>query len=494
MRYVDSVYRRVLSVDDVSQIACKFEADFSYFDYDAEFPGERGKMISRMRTPFEYFDDVNRKYERRATPDVGSLRDLRLVSKAFNIAATYVLFRSTRTLWFLGGTYRKTSEGAVARSILCRANYLPSQIKHLKAKFGSDIFTKICLDDLDWGDQEERKLDSWKMSNFISRFSNVLSSLSQLVSLEISAGTWANQLIYDGFEYYADSLELDVIDSFMAQISTALSTTPFVNLIELRLSLPCTHNFTIIGQSIPDALLQRLKSICFAVTDSTGLGGSKQHIAWTPWTDEDTGGEPYLPLSNLQEHYPNSEHASAMFGLASRCQNLESLTLESTHRLYCDLRSSSTSKLAFVSLDRMIISAARLITLLPPSTLTRLWLHDIELKSGTWADVFDHLQTCEKLEYLNPADCSYAKRGRSKHLRHYYPGWDGERRNLWSMHDPDADSLWAIGRHLADKAGGRKHYPDLDTEQLMLSQDDGRDDDDDGGVGSEEEDDDQEEE
>ncbi|KAE8445438.1 hypothetical protein EG329_013451 [Mollisiaceae sp. DMI_Dod_QoI] len=289
--------------------------------------------------------------------------------------------------------------------------------------------------------------------------------MSEIESLSIFTGLWQSRFIGRTGDAYAPDINITLLEFFMEQLSHTLSTDSFSCLTGLQLSLPCTHDFLVLGKALPESLLLRIKRLFLAVMDATGPGGSRQY---TRWTDAHGDGDTRYPLSNLQQRYPNREYTYAMFDIAARCQNLEILGLECSHRLDCDLLSLSTSKLSSLYLQRMTASVSKLIELLSPSTLSRLWIEGIELTSGTWAEVFIHLQNCEKLEYLNPSNCSYARGGSSIHLR----AWNGrlweDTTNLWSIHAPDESTLVNLVERLTEKAGGRENYPDLNMEQSVL--------------------------
>ncbi|KUJ14555.1 uncharacterized protein LY89DRAFT_784480 [Mollisia scopiformis] len=420
-------------------------------------------------TRTSYYKLIQQWFNKKPRPDVKNLRNLRLVSKAFNAAATVVLFRSTSARWWLGAAcLRGQLNASIQNSILSPASPLPNKIKYLDIDFRH---TGLRL--LDYPPTNPRSPAHAESRELIYQLSNVLSSIPDLRSLSISTGTWTSHMepvFYDSdddvdipAEPYAEDVDILAVSALMGQISLAFSAMTYPHLTELWLSLPCTHDFSMLGKSLP--LFEQLKSLFLLVADETGPGGSLP-VTGEPsrFSDEDDD----MPSSNLQQQYPNKDYAAAMFEVVSRCTNLEILGLKCTHKLDDDLLSLNTSRLRCLSLHRMTISASKLIELLPPSTIARLWFESIELTSGTWADVFGHLQNCEKVEYINPSNCSYTRDGSSSHLILWARGPWKDSENVWSTHRPDQSSLVGLVEGIIDKWGGRENYPSLDMEQSML--------------------------
>ncbi|KAF8860524.1 hypothetical protein BDZ45DRAFT_308565 [Acephala macrosclerotiorum] len=416
-----------------------------------------------MISPFFNYDLITAWYDRKSKPEIKTLRDLRLVSKRFDIAARAVLFRSTHGIWVPGNP---NPWWAFASNLPCSGRP-PKHLKHLKINLGPAFTSSTLLEESQT--EYENHLNS--TTAYITDFSKDISSTSELRSLDIYTGQWASRFTFDfgvpGGHARADRVDAMHLTFFMAKLCRALSKSSFFpHLTELRLSLPCSHNYKALRQVLPASLLLQLKKLFLAVADATGPGGSREYLIYA---DETHDGDDDYPLSDLQEQFPNREHAHWMFEIAAQCPNLDTLALESTHRLDCDLLTLSTSNLSSFFLHRMTVSASKLIELLLPSTLSRLWIQDTELTSGSWDEVFDHLQKCNKLEYLNPSNCSYARGGSSFHLK----AWIGREweflHSLWSKHEPDNTALVRLVEGLAEKAGGMEKYPDLLMEQAMLS-------------------------
>lgn len=218
----------------------------------------------------------------------------------------------------------------------------------------------------------------------------------------------------------APQLDIDLWELMNSKIVETLTIASLDNLTDLQLSLPCTRDFKSLSESLPQDLCERLKTLYLGITDATGPGGSKDYHR-DDYEFEAGDGDDYVPHSNLQKLHPNVDRARVeseresdsgseredaevesisgnerwFFALLARCLNLKTLGLAGTQALNLNLLSWKPKPpgLANLLLHRMNISAENLIILLSPtmriplsrSPLSRLWLKDVELTSGTWA-------------------------------------------------------------------------------------------------------------
>ncbi|CZR65670.1 uncharacterized protein PAC_15570 [Phialocephala subalpina] len=410
---------RVLPQEIYDEIASQFEAVIPY--------QEPPRGAPRNTSPFVCYDMVTAWYGRNSRPDVETLKDLCLVSKAFNLAATTVLFRNTRSLW----TPRCAYWWLQSRNSLS-LSLPPKYVKNLDIQLHT-FFAKSAAHEQT---NEDREISA-SVGKFIDDLSEGLNSVGGLRSLYINTGSWKSRFIYDSYgvrtgDTRAEDVDMEHLTSFLNQLCKSFSTpSSFSHLTELRLSFPSSYDFVALGKIIPGSFLQQLKALGLAVADATGPGGSSSYLAQS---DLDSDGDDRFESSNLQKLYPNKQYAHAI---------------------------------SFF-LCRMIISASKLVELLSPSALSRLWIHDVELTSGSWDEVFDHLQKCDNLEYLNPSNCSYARGGSSIHYRDWNVREWEDTNNLWSTHERDGTTLVKLVESLVEKAGGRAKYPDMNIEQAML--------------------------
>ena len=122
---------------------------------------------------------------------------------------------------------------------------------------------------------------------------------------------------------------------------------------------------------------------------------------------------------------------------------------------------------------RIKISATNPITLLSAAShlqlsatrLSHIWLEDVEFISGTWAEVFTHLMSCESLVYLSPQNLSYARGGKSLHLREFSGRMWEDGRDIWTDDNEELGSLYRLVRKLIEKAGGIENYPEHNNKQ-----------------------------
>jgi hypothetical protein len=410
----------------------------------------------------------------RGTPDYSSLRNLRLTSKDFCQAATRVLFRCAFVVWFQG-LHKPASDGL--RDTLLSNGLICSSIKKFVLDFGGAQrgFMNVQADDL-----VKHQLDS--MSCAIESLPLVLKNLPGLEYLDVSiSGQWCSARATTTIEGQIVPpkplcVDIELIKVLTNNLAVSLNTSSLGHLTTLRLALPATYNFVEIEKLVSNRIWSNLKLLFLDITDATGPGGSKLHPSWT--MDAAGGDEGYLP-SNLQRIYPNAKHADIIFNIIGKCSNLETLGLWGTHILDGNLLEWKTSYRGLKSLylKRTKFSAANLIKLLSPSQalplslshLAKVWLSDVDLTSGTWSDVFDHLALCPAHWYLNAENLRYSYGGDSESLRSSEGRPWEDNSNLWSLHDMDLPSFKRLMRQRVRESGGRDNYPNQYYEQLIFS-------------------------
>ncbi|KUJ17065.1 uncharacterized protein LY89DRAFT_718750 [Mollisia scopiformis] len=404
--------------------------------------------------------------------DVETLRSLRLTSKAFNQAATSILFRSVRILCRPGLENEVTGFDSMVESLLVpRATFEPS-VKSLRIFLRNHHVQRGFLHDTSWNFVDDKNA----MIAFIDKMPRVTKNLSQLESLQIFFPTWSSK--YSDMDDGTVQLDLDLLSHFRATISTALSATPLSNLTELRLSLPCTHDFVEVSTTVPDSLLARLKALFLSVTDATGPGGRKEYLYWA---DETTDGDDGFPHSNLQQQYPNTGHMQGIFAIVSRCHNLETLGLQGTQLLDGDLLewSPASSGLQSLFLERVKFSSSNLIKLFSPnksleiskSRLMRIWLEVVDLTADFWEEVFSHLLLCPKLEFVHLDEVSYARGSENFDLKLWFGRPWEDSTELMSTREEDEEAMLAVRDYLVGKAGGSEAYSEKFGERYGLQPD-----------------------
>jgi hypothetical protein len=396
--------------------------------------------------------------------DVQNLRQLRLVCKAFNHAASRVLFTSACVLWWPGpgGIFgaSKTQNSTIMQSIQGETKVVPAMIKNLSIMLlgNCNVFT------LSEGKNHEN--ETKEPRRFIENLPQILPWITEIETLQVDTGHWKSS--YTGWEGdgFAPSIDIPLLTAFTDSLCNSFRGTSYPRLTNLHLSLPCSYNFVSLSNAMPNAFLQGLKSLSLRITDATGPGGSKEYMSWA---EERSDGDENFPSSNLQQQFPNRQHVSGIYDIVSRCTSLDVLGLHCTHHLDGNMILPPTD-LKGLYLARIKIHPDNLIKLLTTS-IERLWLQEIELLAGTWELVFKHLLSCKSLVYFNPENLTYARGGASFNLR----AWNGriceDTRNLWTVSDEDDVSLERLVMSLVKKAGGRKYYPNRECEQLMLGGD-----------------------
>jgi hypothetical protein len=326
------------------------------------------------------------------------------------------------------------------------------------------------------------------------------------MSLEICSNPVKSRL--DGSEWGRSAPQLDIYvwELMNSQLVEALTMASLENLTDLRLSLPCTRDFKRLSESLPQAMCERLKTLYLEITDATGIGGSRSFLEENYDNDEI-----YVPYSNLQQLHPNvdrefeperaldtgpgqedteveptSGNELWVFILVARCRNLETLGLVGTQALNLNLFSRETKlpKLTDLLLCRIKTSAKTLIHLLSPamntplsqSPLSRVWLNEVELTSGIWAQVCECLLQCPNLTYLYPMDLNYSCDGESAHLRASSCRMWEEIWHIWTKNKSEQRALKSGVWMLIERAGGKENFPKDHWDSAMLEDDDSDDD------------------
>jgi len=104
----------------------------------------------------------------------------------------------------------------------------------------------------------------------------------------------------DPGERRAPILDLKLVASLTQGLIDGISTTVFNNLVNLHRELPCTHDFTLRNNTLPNTLLLQLRYLCLEVTDSTCPGGADNCFILE---DEDRENNSDYPRSKLQKKY-----------------------------------------------------------------------------------------------------------------------------------------------------------------------------------------------
>lgn len=317
-----------------------------------------------------------------------------------------------------------------------------------------------------------RGSESYPLDHIDSMFDQlpvVLSHPNMLLRLDVFFPTTESK--YYGYQDdpndYAPQYDLQRLKRVIGSLSKCFTEGRLQTLTDLRLSLPCTHNFLDLSRAMSEGLVTQLRHLYLAISDAAGPGGSKDYLIWA---DEDEDGDDGFPLSNLQEEFPNGEYAATVFNLAARCPNLESLGIVGTHVL--DAESCAWTahypKLKSLLLKRIKISADRLrcLTVLPDrpaaeAQLSKVLLEEVFLDHGEWHDVFGWWVLYPALIYVHVQNLFYSRNGSSSHLA----AWNGrpreDSREMWTEHAPDEDALAEVIRVVIKRAGGLGKYPNI---------------------------------
>ncbi|KAF2870764.1 hypothetical protein BDV95DRAFT_607897 [Massariosphaeria phaeospora] len=395
------------------------------------------------------YDHARRVFRDYALHANADLRSVRLVSRSF--------YRSATKLMFGDCVVRSSAFQTKATHSFAASNITPFMahaIKRLRVDFcESDPESKRLFAKAGPGLAKQTTADA--LLEFIRGHPSAISKLPNLECLMVTAPRYLNS----GTEWSDQlDLDLDVVDRLRSSLVSVFSAAKFEFLTDLRLSLPCAYDFAVLSEALSDEMCLQLQHLYLEYTDATGQGGCRMYKTWC-----DYRGDPYemsdarVPLSNLQQRYPNAEYAAHICTLIGRCCNLESLGLAATHHFEGNLlnwKPALGKGLKTLYLRRVRINSDVLIGLVSPhpetkSPLFSLRFNEVDLLSGSWAQVFSHIsENCPSLSYLSPDHLSYAQEGESSHLssRREFPVCPG--------HPPDRRELDALVLKLSTKLDG----------------------------------------
>ena len=271
-----------------------------------------------------------------------------------------------------------------------------------------------------------------------------LSNLKSLTSLEVKFPPWDVNAEGGGHE----PIDVVTVERLVNGIAHSLHQ-PFEYLNSLYLNLLCTHDVYHLSKSLPESTKVKLNHLHIVIKDSTGPGGSDEYLQEREMDDGDDEeeNEDTLSISDLQKKFPNARYMFAILDLLRDCPNLTALGLTGTHFLDCTNLSQASGKLEIIILERVRISAEKLLQLILPSLpgpckLRYLWLRTVELTAGTWNDVFQTLILhTHALSILRISSLGYYRFGESKHLRVQNVRRYQSANEIWTVDESDRESL-----------------------------------------------------
>lgn len=408
--------------------------------------------------------------------------ELRLVSRDFNRAITRVWFQhetlKLRAFDYVGlfanldversesvekRVIQPNSINRIKEFILPLKSFAPN-VKRLRIELSSQEswhsdgrWQWTAPDSKDGSAREERE----NALVFLKLLPTTIARMERLESLTVDMlQSWQSE--YGGDENdTAPQLDLAALDELQKSLYCLFSSSPdsLRFLTNLRLTLPCTYNFANLNDAMSDDATSRLRHLYLEYVDATGPGGDRSYLIWA---EDDTGedGDGHVPLSNLQQKYPNVDYMPRVCAMVDRCRNLESLALYATHYLDLDTLSwqPNGKGLRNISIERAIVPFHTLRQLLSASdgdfsNVVALKLNYVQLLDHTWSDVFDHLLKSDTMKYFSVDDLNYAHRGESAHLREYNNRQWENSNTIWTENEVDKDRLNDLVKRVLDAGG-----------------------------------------
>ncbi len=252
----------------------------------------------------------------------------------------------------------------------------------------------------------------------------------------------------------------------------------FHRLEELSLRLPFAYDFEVLAESgftVEPTTLRRplyevlvqLRHLQVFIQDNSGHLGQRYYSSLA---------------SESQTHFRNVIHQKGFFGFVELATQLESLSISCTHALDMDLLSIANFKqLHVLVLSRIKVSMENFEALITQnkSTIRALDFSQLELKTGTWENLFTSSCSLPHLKYLHIESCGYIQS--SNHAAGLLPPID-DPQDLETSHFGDYDALGDLQRHVMevrDAAGLAQMteydfkwgYQELNTSELSASTD-----------------------
>jgi hypothetical protein len=435
---------------------------------------ERENTPSENIHVFDFIRGVNRDnfdHGFRWWPKPGDIA-LRLVSRAFNHAMTRALFRNEYAILrghgdnalslvekhFLspGGGSRVTSHVTRLRVELSPEDHWQGSIFHAEHSENDQLL----------GDFAANLCAFFNMH----ALSSAIANLPRLERLVITADEcWRGENFheyaqfddYDLIDVNDDSDEkmvctplfnLDLLDAMRDNIASVFSSpgNSLEFLTYLRLKLPCTYDFAVIGAQISDAVALQLRHLYLEYIDGTGPHGDLQYTQSWDGDDGSDGSEGY-PYSNLQKKFRNTKYMSSVCKLIGRCRNLESLGLAGTQCVDFETLDWQPANhgLKNLYLSRAVMTADKLMQLISPSAefaaagffsnMVAFHIEEVRLLDCMWAKCFEFLLRCDSLKYVHVYNIVYD--GMMASLsRHNNRPWENSA-VMWSESEEDEREL-----------------------------------------------------
>lgn len=199
---------------------------------------------------------------------------------------------------------------------------------------------------------------------------------------------------------------------FINTVVAAIRYVPLLNLTELEVNFPITHDFRQLFSSkastlrIPiEHVLRRLRHLGLHVSEYTSHRGQRY------WRRT-----PVLPENAA---FPNEIYAVHLFRLVERAVNLESLSISSMDLLNLDnIQFDRSLRLKSLNLSRVSISSHTILSLVEQckESIRSIQLWTVELNSGTWQHVLLQMSKLPHLIYFAIESSGYSSTGTSSNL------------------------------------------------------------------------------
>jgi hypothetical protein len=317
----------------------------------------------------------------------------------------------SRHFTFIIGPFQEYIEAEAHEYLLPEARYLVPTVANVRVDMGKVVnwAKRPCTEDANKGEDPD------VLERFLEVLPQAISNVTGLKCLAIEfSARWKTGL--GQRENVAPMICFRMMDQLRIGLSSLFyaPTAWAETLIDLRLALPCAYDFAVIGDTIPDNMLFRLRHLRLQVIDGTGPWGCREYPTH------------YLERSRFLKEYLNEGYESAMVKIINKCKQLCTLGLSGTQHLDYNTIDwqPSDGGLETIHLQRIALSSESLITLLSPAlefvdrpSLFSAWIEEVRLTAGTWAEVFAHMRKCPSLRYTNMHQLDYDEEGESRHMR-----------------------------------------------------------------------------
>ncbi len=394
----------------------------------------------------------------------------RLVNKVFRDCATPLLFRKVDVR--LPHSADGSPQAWTSRLLLFSASPLVQHVEKLRVGFHRDslrLFDSVehYLED-DYESEEDYLLEDYLLeAAFI-----IPLIINACPNLRIVSIKGPRKRLYGSRFQPLEAYEVmfaKILDHVFRVLSSRTSNAP---LDTIKIALPLTIDYDLftswrrrdlseVGGISLSWIMQHIRHLRVKVLDGSGPGGQRY------FQSRESRGHRTTPNQGSQQFF---------WGFIASATNLYSLNLTCSHILKFDnLALDNFTSLRELRLVRVQMSQNRFLQLIAQvaATVRAIELDHIELDSGTWESILQHMCTLPLLDHFFIDACGYTDAGPSSRYRSGLLPPSDAPQSIETRHFEDYDGLSHIQVHVnaVRAAAGLPLYTDYDYKHLRRFED-----------------------